>query len=179
MAANELAFELFGLALEATRGTAITPPTHLLNMTGTLTPNVEVYSPPDQVGVLAEANREEIVRQWAEWEAEGGADVTKLPLLLNMAMAPLTTGIAAGGEVTGTTSLVGGSGYSSSFYLTVGAPAAGGRQAVIRATATAGVVTALTIEDPGQNYTSAPALTFTPGGGTGASATAVAVAAAA
>ena len=178
MAGSELAFEVLALALEATRGTAVTPPTHIVNMVGSITPMAEFYDPEDQVGVLAESQREEIVRTSAEWEAEGAADVTKLPVLLNMAMMPLTTGVAASGEVTSTTSLVGGTGYvpasqSLAFAIGVGAPAAGGRQAVIYANTSAGVITSLTITDPGSNYTSAPALTFTGHTGTGASATAV------
>jgi hypothetical protein len=178
MSAAELAFEVMAAALETVRGTAITPPTHILNVTGMITPIEEEYFPEDQVGHLSEYERSEIVRKSAEWEAEGGADVTKLPLLANMVFAPLTTGVAAGGEVTSTTSLVGGSGYvpatqTDAFAITVGAPAAGGRQAVIYATTSAGVITSLRIADPGSNYTSAPALTFTGHTGTGASATAV------
>lgn len=175
---SELAFEVFGLALEATRGTPITPPTHLLNMTGTIVPIEDVYVPPDQVGELAEAQREEVVRKSGTWQAAGAADVTKLPLLGNMVYAPVTAGVASGGEVTSTTSLVGGTGYVpatqvDAFAIGVGAPAAGGRQAVIYATTSAGIITSLRVADPGSHYTSAPALTFTGHTGTGASATAV------
>lgn len=173
---SELAFEVLALALEGTRGVAATPPTHMLNMTGTLTPKQEIYTPPDQTGTNAEAEREEVVRNWGELEAEGAADVTTLPVLANMVLAPLTTGVAAGGEVTGTTSLVGGVGYvpaNGSFNITVGAPAAGGRQAVIQANTTGGGITSLTVIDPGSNYTAAPALAFTGHTGTGATATAV------
>lgn len=174
--ASELAFEVLGLALESTRGTAVTPPTHLMNMTGSIVPVLEEFYPADQVGTLAEYERSEIVRKSATWSAEGGADVTKLPLLCNMVLAPLSAGVAAGGEVTGTTSLVGGSGYvpaAGTFNIGVGAPAAGGRQAVIQATTAGGVITSLKVLDPGSNYPSAPALTFTGHTGTGASATAV------
>lgn len=179
---SELAFEVLGLALESTRGTAVTPPTHLMNAVGQVTPIQEFYDPEDQVGTLAESEREEIVHQSSEWEAEGAADVTKLPLLANMVLAPLTTGVAAAGEVTSTTSLVGGSGFvpaAGTFNIIVGAPAAGGRQAVIQATTAGGVITSLKILDPGFNYTSAPTLTFTGHTGTGASATAVIAVAAA
>lgn len=177
MAPSELAFEVLAGVLETTRGTAVTPPDHILNMTGMITPVEEEYFPPDQVGTLAEYERSEIVRKSSEWEAEGGADVTKLPWLANMILAPLTTGIAAGGEVTGTTSLVGGTGYvpatqTDAFTIGVGAPGAGGRQAVIYATTSAGVITSLRVADPGSGYSSPPALTFTGHTGTGASATA-------
>lgn len=172
----ELAFEAFGVALEATRGSAESAPTHLLNMAGKIVPVVDMFRPDDQVGELAEFERSEIVRKSATFTAEGGADTTKLPLLCNMVLVPLTAGVAAGGEVTGTTTLVGGTGYvpaDGTFNITVGAPASGGRQAVIQATTTAGVITALTVLDPGSHYTSAPTLTFTGHTGTGASATAV------
>lgn len=175
MAGSELAFERLDLALESTRGTAVTPPTHNLNMTGEIVPMFEYYDPEDQVGELAESQREEVTRTSSEWSAEGAADVTKVPLLLNMAMGPLTTGVADGGQVTGTASLVGGTGYvpaAGTFNITVGAPAAGGRQAVIQATTAGGIITTLTVIDPGSNYTSAPALAFTGHTGTGASATA-------
>lgn len=176
MAAAELAFEVLALALETVRGTAITPPTHVINATGQITPVEEEYFPPDQVGTLAEYARSEVVRKSAEWSAEGGADVTKLPLLCNLVMGPLAAGVVSGGEVTGTTSLVGGSGFvpaAGTFNIIVGAPAAGGRQAVIQATTAGGVITSLKVLDPGSHYTSAPALTFTGHTGTGASATAV------
>lgn len=175
MAGSELAFERLDLALEGTRATAVTPPTHGVNMVGEIVPINEYYDPEDQVGELAESQREEITRTSSEWSAEGAADVSKLPLLLNMAMGPLTTGVAANGLVTGTTSLVGGSGFvpaAGTFNIIVGAPAAGGRQAVIQATTAGGIITSLKVIDPGSNYTSAPTLTFTGHTGTGASATA-------
>lgn len=176
MAGSELAFEQLSIVPEVTRGTAVTPPTHGLNMVGQITPVAEFYDPEDSLGTLAETAREEIVRTSSEWEGEGAADIYKLPTLLNMAMDAETAGVAAGGEVTSTTSLVGGTGFvpaDGSFNIIVGAPAAGGRQAVIQANTTAGVITSLTIIDPGSHYTSAPTLTFTGHTGTGASATAV------
>lgn len=172
---SELAFEVLGIALETTRGDDVTPPTHLLNMTGSITPMHDMIDIQDQAGNLAGAEREEIAHISSEWEAEGAADVTKLPLLGNMVLAPLAAGVASGGEVTGTASLVGGTGYvpaAGTFNITVGAPAAGGRQAVIQATTVGGIITALTVLDPGSHYTSAPTLTFTGHTGTGASATA-------
>lgn len=91
MALAEIAYEQFSLALEATRGTLVTPPTAKLNVAGTLTEMHEVYNPPDEMGVLAEFQREEIVRKWGEWAASGAPDVTKLPMILNMALAPVTS----------------------------------------------------------------------------------------
>lgn len=179
----EISREVFALALEVTRGDDVTPPTHSLNMEGMLTPTQAIYRPKHKVGVRAKNLQSEIVGVGAEWEVEGGADVTKLPLLGNMTLMPLSAGVAAGGQVTGTTSLVGGTGYvpatqTDAFTIGVGAPAAGGRQAVIYATTASGVITSLRIADPGSHYTSAPALTFTGHTGTGASATATVAASA-
>jgi hypothetical protein len=169
----EIAFEVMAVALEGTRGTEETPPTHRLNMAGTLTPTEEIYYPPDQVGDLAEYQRSEIVRKSGEYEASGGADVYTLPVLLNMALAPVSTGVTAGGEVTGTTVTAAGSGYSAGATVTVSAPAAGGRQAVMTATVVAGALTAVNIIDPGRGYSAAPTLTIVPvSGGTLATATA-------
>jgi len=167
-----LGFELWALALEAARGTAIAAPTHMANATGTIVGKLDEYVPPDQVGELAEAQREEIVRQSATFALEGAADVTKMPVFANLLLDAKTTGILAGGEVTGFTGLTGGSGYTTAPTVALTAPPAGGRQAVMTATVAAGVVTALTIVDPGQGYATAPTATFTPtGGGSGASVT--------
>lgn len=92
----EIPFESLSLALESTRGTAVTPPTHRLNMAGTLTPVQEKYHPPDELGTLEEFYRSETVRQSGKWAAEGAADPTKLPLLLNMIAKPLTAGVQQG-----------------------------------------------------------------------------------
>lgn len=169
---SELAFEVFGIALEATRGDDVTPPTHLLNATGTITPLHDMIDIQDQVGHLSEAEREEIAHVSSEWEVEGAADVTKLPLLANMVLEDQTAGILAGGEVTGFTVTNGGSSYETVPTVTIGAPAAGGRQAVAHAVLTADAVTSIVIDDPGNGYTSAPAVGFTGGGGSGAAATA-------
>jgi hypothetical protein len=91
MALQELAFESLSMALESTRGTAVTPPTRRLNMGGTITPMQELYRPPDQLGTLEEYYRSVVVRQWAEWEGSGGVDVTAMPFILNMAVKGVTT----------------------------------------------------------------------------------------
>ena len=168
MPATELAYEMLALALETNRGTLTTPPTHKLNATGMVTPMEEEYFPPDQVGVLAEYQRSEIIRKWAEWSADSGADTTKLPLLLNMLLAPLTAGVVSGGELATTPVSAGGSGYTRAPTVTITAPAAGGRQATATATITGDAVTTVTITDPGSHYTSAPTIGFTGGGGSGA-----------
>jgi hypothetical protein len=75
------------------------------------------------------------------------------------------------GEVVSTTSLVGGSGYTTAPVVTISG--GGGFGATATASVTAGAVTGISIDDNGQGYTSIPTITFTGGGGTGASATAV------
>jgi hypothetical protein len=81
----ELAFEYLLAGLEAAGylGTPIDPPTHYLNLAGTLTPQKAIYRPPESRGKLAEYYRSKTVRKWSAFEAEGGADVYILPLLLN------------------------------------------------------------------------------------------------
>ena len=44
---DELPLEVFGLALEATRGTAVTPPTHLFTAPGLITPIGTKYRPEE------------------------------------------------------------------------------------------------------------------------------------
>jgi FtsP/CotA-like multicopper oxidase with cupredoxin domain len=69
----------------------------------------------------------------------------------------------------GITLLTAGSGYTSAPTVTIGAPGAGGVQATAVATVTGGVVTAITIDEPGSNYsTTAPPTCTITGGGTGA-----------
>lgn len=83
----EIAFEALAVALESTRGTAITNPTHYLNMAGMITPQQEKYRPDESRGVLAAATRSKTVKRWAEWEGEGPLDVRTLPLLLSQCVA--------------------------------------------------------------------------------------------
>jgi hypothetical protein len=90
MAAAELPFEYFALALEATRGTAVTPPTHYLNMAGMITPEDEWYTPDESRGTLASAYRSRRVRQSAGWSADGPLDVNALPVLANMFVKAVT-----------------------------------------------------------------------------------------
>ena len=68
---------------------------------------------------------------------------------------------------------VGGSGYTSEPTVVVAAPPSGGGQATATATIVGGIVTAVTITDPGSNYILAPIVSFTGGGVILAVATAV------
>jgi hypothetical protein len=89
----ELAFEYFLAALEATRGTAVNPPTHYLNMRGTITPREDVYEPDESTGTLDRSNRSLVTRRWSEWTVEGALDTLTLPFLACMAVrgTPVTT----------------------------------------------------------------------------------------
>ena len=80
----EIPFEYMLFGLESARGTKLDPPTHYLNMAGTVTPQTSVYRPDESTGTLAEYHRSAIVRKWSEWEGEGGADVYSIVPLLEM-----------------------------------------------------------------------------------------------
>lgn len=168
----ELAFESMSVALESTRGTLVTPPTHILNMKGMITPMEDVFDPDDQLGVLAGQTREEIVGKHGEWEAEGSADVTKLPVLFNMALAPVTTGVVPGRPVLSIAVTAGGSGYSGT--ITAAITGGGGVGATATVTRTGDAASAVTVVNGGQYYTTAPTVTLS-GDGTGATATATLV----
>lgn len=80
----EIPFEYMLLALETTRGTAANPPTHYMGLAGTLTPRKEIYRANESRGTLAEYYRSKIIRNSAEWTAEGAADVYSIVPLLEM-----------------------------------------------------------------------------------------------
>ena len=88
---TELAYETLSLALEATRGTAVTPPTHALNIAGTIKPYVSQYRPKEQRGTTAMNYRHKIVRKNCTWAGDGDVDVNYLPVWLNMAVAAVTS----------------------------------------------------------------------------------------
>jgi hypothetical protein len=87
----EITFETLRLALETTRGTAVTTPTHLLNYEGTLNPKVSRYRPTERRGTRARNYRHVDTRAMAEWEAEGDLDSVLAAVLWNMGVAPLTS----------------------------------------------------------------------------------------
>lgn len=77
----------------------------------------------------------------------------------------------AGGMI-GSLTIVGGSGYSATDTIAFSAPPTGGVQATGTLTVTNGVITGVTLTNPGLLYTSAPTATITTGSGSGASVTA-------
>lgn len=86
----EIIFERLDVALEAVRGTLITPPTHHLYMDGVLTPEDDWFEDETNVGTAAGLLRSEKLRSRSTISAEGAMDVNTLPVLLNMALAPVT-----------------------------------------------------------------------------------------
>lgn len=97
--ATEIAFERLALALEATRGTPESAPTHTLNLKGTLTPNKFVYHPERHNGTLSmhADNDSTVTRTGSAFEGEGAVSVNELPVWLNMALAPVTSPSTPGG----------------------------------------------------------------------------------
>jgi hypothetical protein len=91
----ELPFERLLVGVEVARGTPLANPTRYLNLAGTVSPKQEIYRPDESRGTLAEFYRSVVVRQWSEFEAEGGLDVYTLPLLLNALIAGNIDGTGA------------------------------------------------------------------------------------
>ena len=84
MAAAEVVFEYLAAAREATKGTAVTPPTHYFPFSGMITPNREKYRTRDSNGTLAGITRSKTVRAFCEWSGDGGADPNLAPFLFNL-----------------------------------------------------------------------------------------------
>lgn len=91
MPAAELIFEYLALALEATKGTAVTPPTHYLPFAGTIKPVRTKYRTKDNNGTRAEFTRSKTVTTEAEWQGEGGADPNYAPVLFNLFVKSVTS----------------------------------------------------------------------------------------
>ena len=82
-----------------------------------------------------------------------------------------TPTITISSGITGTTSIVGGSGYTNGVF-TLGINGGSGSGCTGTFTISGGALTSISITSPGTGYTSAPTLSFSVAGGTGASATA-------
>lgn len=91
MPASELIFEYLAAALEATPGTAITPPTHYLPFTGMITPARAKYRTKDSNGTRAEFTRSKTVTTGSEWTGEGGVDPNYAPFMFNLLVKSLTS----------------------------------------------------------------------------------------
>lgn len=87
----EIPFETLSLALEATRNTAVTPPTHAMNVAGVIKPYISQYRPKEQRGTLALNYRHKPVRKNCTFMGDGDADVNYLPVWFNMAIKGVTS----------------------------------------------------------------------------------------
>lgn len=91
MPSAETVFEYLALALEATKGTAVTPPTHYLPFSGVIKPIRTKYDTRDSNGTLAGITRSKTTSAGAEWSGEGAVDPAYAPLLLNLIVKAVTS----------------------------------------------------------------------------------------
>lgn len=81
---SEIAFESLSLAIETTKGTAVTPPERVLGLRGMLTPQQALAQPQDAYGQTVRHHRSVKTRNWSTWTASGSADTLDLGELLKM-----------------------------------------------------------------------------------------------
>lgn len=86
MALAEIPFESITGAIEVARGTGIAAPTYFLNMTGTLTPTVEMFYPADNLQTLEDYSRSAPMQHGAQLEAEGALDPNTAHIIAAMAV---------------------------------------------------------------------------------------------
>jgi len=91
MPSQELVFEYLALALEATKGTAVTPPTAWMPFSGKIKPVRGKYRTRDSNGQVAGVTRSKTVRADAEWDGDGGADPNYAPILFNLLIKSVTS----------------------------------------------------------------------------------------
>lgn len=84
MASAEIAFEKSQAALESTRGTAITAPTHAFPWPIVIDPERIRAKPDDARGTLVRNHRVKTTQINAAWSAEGAIDTDYLPFILQM-----------------------------------------------------------------------------------------------
>jgi hypothetical protein len=98
MPSAELPLELFGLALESTRGTAITPPTHLIPVAGMITPVRTKYRPEEQRGTLEQNYRAKTIHTSSNWSIPDSLlDPNYAPVLFNLIAKANSTPTTPGG----------------------------------------------------------------------------------
>jgi hypothetical protein len=95
MPAAEIAFEQLGVAIEGTRLTAETNPTHVLNLEGLITPRMTRRRGSETRGGLSEFYRSKTVYRYGEWDGSGPLDTKMAPVLFNMAVKAVASGVAA------------------------------------------------------------------------------------
>lgn len=82
----EISAERYELAIEATRGTAVTPPTHVVFLDGSVSNHSTSTSGQPARGLLSDRGVSKRVRKWGEWDMSGAADANFMPVLGNMAV---------------------------------------------------------------------------------------------
>lgn len=87
----EITFETFSMALEATRNTPVTPPTHAFALAGVIKPYISQYRPKEARGTTVMNYRHKTVRKNCTWTADGDADVNYLPIWMNLAVVSNTS----------------------------------------------------------------------------------------
>ena len=78
---SELRLEKLMIGKEATAGTAIHP-TDVLNVSGRLRPEFDVYVPEEYRGLTPKRYRSAVTKEWGTFEGDGGLDLEVLPLLM-------------------------------------------------------------------------------------------------
>ena len=137
------------------------------------TPTVN-YTSPNQFGSVSftPANDAVGTATITVTVSDGGVNNNSVSQSFQVTITPVNQQPSFASTITVTN---GGSGYSSSSppAVTIGAPASGGTQETATASVnSAGVVTGITITNPGSGYTSAPPVTIAAPGGSGTQATA-------
>lgn len=84
MASAEIAFEKYQAALESTRGTAITAPTHAFPWPIIIDPERIRAKPDDARGTIVRNYRVKTTQTKAAWSAEGTIDTDYIPFILQM-----------------------------------------------------------------------------------------------
>lgn len=98
MPSAELPLELFGLALESTRGVAVTPPSHLIPVAGLITPFRTKYRPEEQRGTLEQNYRAKTVRTGSNWAIPDSLlDPNYFPIIGNLIGKANSTPTTPGG----------------------------------------------------------------------------------
>ncbi|ABX03310.1 hypothetical protein Haur_0662 [Herpetosiphon aurantiacus DSM 785] len=82
--AQQIAFEYFAMAREATAGTPASAPTHYVTAKGQVDPEIAHDEPEESRGTLAKIYRSAVVNRQSKWKASGGLDLDLIPFLLQM-----------------------------------------------------------------------------------------------
>lgn len=95
----EIAFKQLMGALETVAGTAITAPTHLLNVSGRLADAEEWFEARDNLGTLEEVHQVHRTKVWSTLSVDSSpADPQTLPFWLNLAVGPGVITTPGGGS---------------------------------------------------------------------------------